>query len=493
MPATVRSAPERPQAPARNPASPLRNAAEGAGALLAAVAVMAATGQLALAALGAAELGPSAALTAALTSMAVGGRLTLSSATTGAPAPEGGASLLDLLAGSTGGPVLTVEGTVSFLPLTLTLLGTVVLGLGFFRPLRRRARPTRAVFLARALGALGAAALLFPAVAHLARGELRLPPSALGTFGGGAAPQAGGALLDRFKEGLSTVRFEADAGSVVFLGLVWVVAVLGLGCVVARRTHMPQAVEASRPRRKWNPVASAVTGLGAAVCLLGAALATLTTTATLTGRGEAAKAAGGLLLTAPNLLVALFGSGLGSSWQAERHRQRAQGGGLFQGLGGGLDTTAAGQSTTGAAERTVDLGGLTVAGLPVWLIGLALLLSFLLAAGYLAAARTPSRTARQETEALLSRHLELGLRLGALVCLAALVLPALAHGSAGLGFSVLGMDLGGVTAALDGGSGLAPLTGLLLGLFAGYTGSRLRALRVATREGTRLPAPSTPG
>ncbi|WP_327293744.1 MULTISPECIES: streptophobe family protein [unclassified Streptomyces] len=469
------------------PGGAARNALEGALSLLAAVAAMAATGYAALSALSAGATAPLGRLTAAVTSMALGSTLTLTSGTSRNTGNSGG-GLLGGLGGSSGGMSLGVSGRMAAIPLALTVLGTAVLAWGFFRPLRRRSRLTPALLSARAGGALFSTLLLFPALALLAHGTLHLPKSVTGKFGGGSGGGpgdgfggGGGGIGGRLKDGLSSVHFDADPAAAGFFGFLSVALVLGLGCVAARRTTLPRPIALSRLRLKWNPVSSALTGVFAGLCCLTPALAALAGAAALTGRSDAAKAAGVLLLAGPNLLGVLLTSGLGSSWQAAVHRQQPQGGGLMGALGQG------GGRPGGAADRAVDIADRSVAGIPVWLAGLCLLVGALVLTGYLAASRTPVRTRREEADALLGRHLELALRLAVATAFAGLVLPFLAHASARLGISAMGMDMGGLEAGLHGSVRLAGLTGMVLGGITGYCGSRLHGLRTAR------PNPAKPG
>jgi hypothetical protein len=103
-------------------------------------------------------------------------------------------------------------------------------------------------------------------------------------------------------------------------------------------------------------------------------------------------------------------------------------------------------------------------------------------AGYVASARTPARTPREASEALLDRHVEIALRMGLAVGIAALLLPLLAQASLRIGISVMGNEMGGMTAGLDGGPGLSALTGFVLAALASYAGSRMHSRR-ARRSG----------
>ncbi|MEV5312493.1 streptophobe family protein [Streptomyces sp. NPDC052610] len=458
------------------PGGPWRNAAEGALAAAGAFAVMAATAWAALLALDADDIAPLSRLVPALLSLACGGDVSLSA--TASPSGDGPATgLLGMLGGGEG---LTVglEGQVTAMPLTLTFLGATVLGLGFFRPLRRRARPAPALLVARTGGAVAVAVLLLPLSAALARGTARLPEEVTGRLGNGGRI---GSLAD---DALSSVTFRADAATTVLLGLLGLLVVLGGGCVAARRTTLPRPLALSRLRLRWNPVASALTAIGAAVSAVVLAAAAVAAVAALTGADRAATATGTLLLAGANLPVVLLTSGLGASWQAGIRREQSDGGGLLGMLGG------SGRTEGGAADRNLTLGQWSGAGLPLWLIGLVLLTCLLVLAGYLAAARTPVRTAREEADALLGRHLELALRTATAVALAVMPTCLAAQGSLRLGVSVMDNALGGVTAGLDGAVRLSGLTAFVLTGLAAYAGSRLHGLRAGRRD---TPAPTARG
>ncbi|MEU8825604.1 streptophobe family protein [Streptomyces sp. NPDC048636] len=461
-----------------------RHALEGALAVLAAGAVMVATAYLALLALGAGEIAPVSRLTWAVTSMATGSGVTLRS---GSPVKlgEGGGPL----GGLTDGLSLEMAGQAAAIPLGLTLLGAVVLGYGFFRPLRSPSRPAPALLLARVCGALATAAVLFPSFALLARGTLRLPKDVATELGDGSGQRA----LSRFGDGgmaggasaLRSVRFEADPAMAGLLGVLGVAVLLGLGCVAARRTTLPSPVALSRLRLKWHPVASALAGVVTTLCWLPLAVGALAGGAALAGWDRAAKAAGALLLAGPNLSAVALTSGLGSSWEAGVHRQEGELGGMLGAIGqGGRDG--------GITDRTTAVADRSVAGAPLWLIGLLVLVAALVLTGYLATARTPVRTAREEANAPLSRHLEIALRTGFAVCAMAMPLALVSRMSFRIDVSVMGRELRGVSGALDGAVGLAGLSGLVLAGLAAYWGSRLHGTRTARRSPVRPDGPARP-
>ncbi|RSN46943.1 hypothetical protein DMH12_28010 [Streptomyces sp. WAC 04229] len=457
-----------------------RHALEGALAVAAALVTMAATAWAALTLLGAGTVAPLSRLVPTLVSLALGGGVTLESATE-SDEPADGGGLGGLFGG--GGLSLSLAGEVALTPLTLSFLGTAVLAIVFFRPLRRRARPTPAMLWARCGGALATAGVAVPVCALLARGTARLPESVkerigeragagrtggFGGFGGGG----GGDLASS----LASVSFRTDAVATAFLGLVGVAAVLAVGCLAARRTTLPRPLALGGPRLKWNAAMSTLTGTAAVLCCATLAVAVLAGAAALTGREEAARAAGVLLLAGPNLVAVLLTAGMGTSWEADVRRLRPDGGGMAGMLGAG------GQDDTAGGDRSLDLGHWAGAGVPLWVTGLLLALLLLLLAGYVAAARTPARTAREDTNALLGRHTDTALRVGVAVAVATFVLPFLARGSLRIGVSLMGSEMGGLSAALDTGPRLSALTAFAVAALASYGGSRLHGRRARRRE-----------
>ncbi|MEU8543251.1 streptophobe family protein [Streptomyces sp. NPDC048717] len=482
----------------RTPGSPWRHAVEGSLSVAAAFLTMTAAAWAALTLLGAGAVAPVWRLVPMMVSMAVGGGITVESASSAEPAggggPDGGGlgGLLGGLGGDGGGGGLSLglTGEAEVTPLMLTFLGTAVLTIGFFRPLRRRQRPTPALLWARCGGALATSAAVLPLLAGLAQGTARLPKSVTERFGKGASSEAfsrfGGGGGGGLTKGLSSVLFETDTAATVFFGLIGTGAVLTLGCLAARRTTLPRPVALSRLRLKWHPVTSTLTGIGAVLCCSALLVALLAGGVSLTGRDQAAKAAGLLLLLGPNLIAVLLTAGLGTFWQAGMHRAQPEGGGMLGMLGGAGAT----QGDPAGPDTSLDLGGWSGAGVPLWLIAMVLMLLLLVIAGYVASARTRARTPREESEALLDRHAETALRTGITVGVSALLLPLLAQGSVRIGISLMGNEMGGMTAGLDGGTGLSALTGFVLAALASYAGSRLRS-RGAQRSDTGQQRPGS--
>ncbi|MFD7917724.1 streptophobe family protein [Streptomyces sp. NPDC059740] len=465
------------------PGSPWRHALEGAFAVGAAVTAMAAAAWAALALLGAGAIAPLSRLVPLLVSAAAGGDVTVESDPSSGAGADGGGGLFGGAGG--GGMTLGLRGHLAVTPLALTFLGAAVLALLFFRPLRRRQRPTPGMLWARCAGALGATSVILPALAAMAQGTARLPGSLTDRFTGGAGAGALGRLGmgggGGLSKGLSSALFRSDPGTTLFLGLLGVGAVLAIGCLAARRTTLPQPVALGRPRLKWNAVTSTLVGTAAVLCCAAFAVALLAGAAALTGRAQAAQAAGLLLLAGPNLIAVLCTAGLGTSWEAGLHRLQAEGGGMAGMLGG----AQGGAGGAHGKDRSLDLSGWSGAGVPLWLACMLVAVLLLVAAGYVAAARTPARTPREETDAVLGRHVETALRLGTAVAATVLLLPLLARGSLRFGITFMGSEMGGLAAGLDGAPGFSAVIGFALAVLAGYGGSRLRERR-ARRSG---PAP----
>ncbi|OLT11194.1 hypothetical protein BJF79_04735 [Actinomadura sp. CNU-125] len=263
---------------------------------------------------------------------------------------------------------------------------------------------------------------------------------------------------------------------------VWAAVVIAVGCLAARRTRLPRAIEESEVRLRWHPVVSALTGAFTALCCLLLVIGLLAAGAAVAGREQAGRAAGGLLLAGPNLLGVLLTSGAGEPWEAALRRERGNGAGMMGMLGGmGGMGGMGGQAGGGAEDRVVSVPGWPVGGVPLWLIGLLVLGVFLLLVGYLAGARTPPRSLAEIVFASLNRHLELGLRAAGIMCGLALVVCLLSRASLRIGISVMGSEMGGTTAALGGAVGFSALTSPVVAVLAVSTGSFLRTLRSGRR------------
>ncbi|WP_371534985.1 streptophobe family protein [Streptomyces sp. NBC_00466] len=217
---------------------------------------------------------------------------------------------------------------------------------------------------------------------------------------------------------------------------------------------------------------SAVGGVFLALVLVPLVLSALLVGLALAGQelpGQAAKAGGALLLLAPNLLAVLLTTGAGSAWQGTMQRQQGQGGGMGAMLGQG-------QAAPSSPPRGKNVMDIAVAGIPLWAVGLVLLLAALLICGYRATARTPAPTARQAANALFGFHLQIAIRISVITSLCIVLLSWLTTASGSFGIGIMGMQMGGAEADLSGNWLPAILIGGILGGAAGYAGSHLHHL-----------------
>ncbi|MHA6764164.1 streptophobe family protein [Streptacidiphilus sp. PAMC 29251] len=506
---------------ARSSGAPLRNAVEGMTAATAAIAAMVAVTVVALSLLGAGSVGSLGSLTAAVLAMSVGSTVAFGSART-----------------DSGLIHISLGGAVDLMPLGVTLVGTVVLALMFFRPLRRRPPLTGAELAARAGGVVAVVPLLFAAVAGLARGTIQIPTSALngmgglgGGGGGGSSCKSGtgsllggtggsgglsgglggllgkggsggglsgllGGLTDRlFGSGgitgaLSSLSFRTGLGSTVLGGLLWVVLVLAVGCLAARRTPFPRAIATSRLRLGWGPSVSAVTGV---LLALMAVLLTVVTIAGVALGGNGMTAAGAVLLAVPNLVLVALTLGVGSPWTTTMGQTKSQGNALTS-LLGNL------QGSCGTSGHTQSLGSTQVGGLPLWTVALLLVGVVLLVCGYVAAARTPrvggeagkvgdavEAGEASDGRAWYHRHLLLALRLGVVTAVLMAAAATLIPASGQVAVDVFNTQLIGMQAGLSGSALQAAVLGLLVGAAAGFTGSLLQGAVRPGRSGPRRP------
>jgi hypothetical protein len=352
----------------------------------------------------------------------------------------------DGLAGSRAG--LTV------IPLSVTLVGTLVLAAGFLRPLRRRAvagAPELAGWAARI------AVLWLLALLGLALGARQ-------TFGislGNGTISDIGNLFDISPK----VSFKADVPPTLLFGLLWLVGVLVLALMVAPGAPLPGRL--LRFQESVRPAAYAMVVLLLAFVALGA-VGCLLTAAT---RGHAAETLAVLLLGLPNLVWLALTLGLGATWTG-----RVQG--PF-----GLPMP----HVLDEVLRTKDVSTLNLTtladhdGRVWWLVVVDAVL--LLAAAFVMAARSPARI-RAWQHAL---HMAVALVLTVvMICLVGRI-------SAHYGLAVLGVgDLGG---GLSGNLSLQPEVwtavgfAVLWGLATGFLGAllarpvRRRGAAGAAREG----------
>ncbi|MFC8292054.1 streptophobe family protein [Streptomyces sp. NPDC057242] len=430
---TVSSRPPTPTRPAATPTGLLaRIALQALVAVVAGYLAMAAVAGLGLWAAGAAGLpGGFAAVLAAVVVMATGGKVELSG--------DAGA-----LAGT--------QAQLTAMPLTVTLVGALVTGYCFLRPLRHHAVTGARQLLLRAGSVVVLWLIGLAGLSALARHDFRI------TVGGGEAEDP---LMDLFGELLDsvnpTVGFRTDLGPTLFYGLLWILGVLLVALLVSRATPLPSRLV--RYQEPVRPVARAMLLLLLAYVLVGLVVG-LVVAAT---KGRPADTFAVLLLGLPNITWLALGVGIGGSWEG-----RAEG--PF-----GLPVPQVLDAVLrGGGERpdlsTVDLSSLAAQdGRAWWLLPVAAVL--LLAAAFAAAVRSPARTR-------LRQH---ALRTGVAFALTMLVAAPVTLVEARFGLSVLGI---GTLDSLGGEVllrphvwtvvGLALLWGLVFGLLGGLLASRVR-------------------
>ncbi|MFI9769097.1 streptophobe family protein [Streptomyces sp. NPDC052415] len=341
------------------------------------------------------------------------------------------------MSGDAGGLAESAAG-LAVIPLSVTLVGALVIAAGFLRPLRHRAVAgvrELAGWAAR-IAVLWLLALLGLALAARQTFTVSLGDDTLGELGElfGVTPRVG---------------FRADVPLTLFFGLLWLAGVLVLALLVSRRAPLPPRL--LRFQEAVRPAAYAMVVLLLACVALGAVIG-LVVAAT---RGHAAETLAVILLGLPNLVWLAFTIGLGATWD-----------GRVDGPFGlpvprvldevlrGSDTAALNLSTLAEHDSRVW-----------WLVVVDAVL--VLAAAFVMAARSPRRM----------RAWQHAVRMAVALALAVLMICLVAQVSAHYGLSVLGIgDLGG---DLGGELVLKPRTwgalgfALLWGLVAGFLGALL--------------------
>ncbi|MBW5422634.1 hypothetical protein GKQ77_13855 [Streptomyces sp. BG9H] len=399
-------------------------------AVLASLAAMAVVAGLGLWAAGAADLpgGAFPSVVAAVVVMAVGGSVGLS---------------------GDAGMIAETDAGLSVLPLSVSLVGALVVAAGFLRPLRHRAVADVRELAGWAARIAVLWLLLLTGLGLLARHRFAI------ALGDGPAGEIGD-LLDSSPE----VGFRTDVPLTLVFGLLWLAGVLVVALSVSRGAPLPARL--LRFQESVRPAAYAMVFLLLAYAALGLA-AGLVVAAT---RGHAAETFAVLLLGLPNLVWLAFTLGLGASWE-----------GRVDGPFGLPMPRVLDEVLRTPADSTLSLRTLAEHDGRVWwlLVVAAVLVP---TAAFLMAARSPARM-RAWQHAV---HMAVALALTVLaVCL-------LAGVSAHYGLSLLGIgDLGG---GLSGLVELRPhlwkalLLAVAWGLVSGFLGGVL-ARRVHRRGEVR--------
>ncbi|MCI3242372.1 streptophobe family protein [Streptomyces spinosisporus] len=357
------------------------------------------------------------------------------------------------LSGNAGALAESAAG-LTVMPLSVTLVGALVLGSGFLRPLRHRAvagGPELAGWAAR-IAVLWLLALLGLAFGARQTFAVSLGDGTLGDLGDvfGLSPKVG---------------FTTDVPLTLVFGVLWPAGVLVLALLVSRGAPLPGRL--LRFQESVRPAAYAMVVLLLAFVVLGVVIA-LITAAT---RGHAAETLAVILLGMPNLVWLALTLGLGATWHGRVH-------GPF-----GLPMP----HVLDEVLRTEDVATLNLHTLAEhdgrvwWLVAADAVL--LLGAAFLMAARSPARTPPW-------RH---ALHMAAALALTILMICLVGRISAHYGLSLLGIgDLGGDLSGelflkpdLWSALGIAVLWGLVTGLLGALPARALRRRESApsTRAG----------
>ncbi|MFE9017725.1 streptophobe family protein [Streptomyces sp. NPDC007808] len=422
--------------PPSRPAVARHGWAQAVGAVLAALVVMGVVAALGLWAAGAADIPDNAfpRVVAATVITAVGGTVELS---------------------GNAGELAESDVGLSVIPLSVTLVGALVLAGGFLRPLRHRAvagAGELAGWAARiaVLWLVALTALSFAARQTFSLSLSDLGEDALGDLGDllGISPRVG---------------FTTDVPATLFFGLLWLAGVLILALLVSRGAPLPGGL--LRFQESVRPAAYAMVALLLAWVVLGVVIA-LVVAAT---RGHAAETLAVILLGLPNLVWLALTLGLGATWN-----------GRVDGPFGLPMPHVLDEVLRGREVADLNLGTLAEHDGRVWwlLVVDAVLLS---AAAFVMARRSPARI-RSWQHAV---HLAVALALTVLmICLVGRI--SAHYGLSVLGIGDLGGDLGGelfLRAEVGGAVGLALLWGLVAGFLGGLLARRARHRGEAVARG----------
>ncbi|MFD7935146.1 streptophobe family protein [Streptomyces sp. NPDC048253] len=346
------------------------------------------------------------------------------------------------LSGNAGGLADTQAG-LTVIPLSVTLVGALVVGAGFLRPLRHRAVAGAAELAgwAARIAVLWLLGLLGLALAARQTFTISLGDDTLSDLG---------ELFDISPE----VGFTTDVPLTLVVGLVWLAGVLVLALLVSPGAPLPPRL--LRLHRSVRPAAYAMVLLLLCCVVLGLVVA-LVVAAT---RGHAAQTFAVILLGLPNLAWPAFTIGLGATWN-----------GRVEGPFGLPMPQVLDEVLRSPDDARLNLGTLAEHDSRVWWL-LAVDAALLLLAAFVMAAHSPAGTRAW-------RH---AVRMAVALVLTVLMICLVGRISARYGLSVLGIgDLGGdlsgelflrpeVWSAL----GLAALWGLVAGFLGGLLAGAAR-------------------
>ncbi|MET8678534.1 streptophobe family protein [Streptomyces sp. NPDC004647] len=338
------------------------------------------------------------------------------------------------------GFIAQTDAAIDVVPLSVTLAGALATAVVFLMPLRHRAVAHGQEVLARVVRTAVLWLLVLLALALVARHNFRI------SLGEGLAEDIGEAL------GASPeVGFRAGVPATMGFGLLWLLVVLALAFAFSRKAPLPSRL--LHFQQSVRPSARAMLQVLLAYVVIGLVTGVIVAI-THEHRAETIAV---LLLGLPNLVWMAFGIGIGGAWEG----RVAEGIGLP--MPHVLDQVL---RRPGRGDATLDLASLSEQDGRAWLL-VAVAAVLLLAAGFVAAVRSPART----------RPWQQAWHMGLALALTMLVIGLLTRISAHYGLTVIGVgDLGG---GLGGEvmlrANFLPLVGFgaLWGLVAGFLGSLL--------------------
>ncbi|MEU3756261.1 streptophobe family protein [Streptomyces olivoreticuli] len=426
---------------------------------------MAGIAALGLHLLGADTAGALGPMTAAAVVLAVGGSVT----------PSGDLEAFGLKGAA-------AHSAIEIAPLGVSLAGALLLGLVFARSLRTAGATLPVRELAVRAGTVAVFfLLLLGGLAWVGSDTVTIDGSGLGlggTSGGGLTipgvgdiGNIGGGLPDRLAglaRAKASVGFSVRTGSSLLGGAVWVLGVLLITVLAARRAPLPRGWEVLH--RGVRPAVSALCAV--LVVAVGAGLAAALFAAA--SDAHAKRVLGAALLGTPNGVWLAVPLGLLVSWRGTAT------GALVQVLPSPLD-----ELLSAKADEPVTLGRLAELDGRVWLLGFACAL-MILVAGVLTAVRTP----RGELGVLaFAGRCAVSLGVATALALPLLVLATRVKADAGL--SVLGFDAVGAGLELSGDAPMALGLGALWGTVAGAAGGLLACAVGAAGRRAVGPRPRT--
>ncbi|WP_170812940.1 streptophobe family protein [Streptomyces sp. PKU-MA01144] len=332
------------------------------------------------------------------------------------------------------------QAELAVMPLSVSLVGALVVATAFLRPLRHRAVAGTRELLGRfaRLAVLWLAALA--GLTAVARTTFRIPL-------GEDSPLTD---IGEFLDAAPRVGFRAETGPSLLYGLLWLIGVAALALLVSRRAPLPPRLvgvqEVVRPAAYamvWLLLAYVVVGLCAGIVVA-------------VTQGHPGRTFAVILLGLPNLAWPALTLGMGATWE-----------GRVEGPFGLPMPQLLDSVLRGEDRATLNVATLAEQDARAWwLVVVAAVL--VPAAAFLMAARSPART----------RPWQHALRMGAALALTVLVVCLTGRIAARVGLSLLGVgDLEG----LGGEVSLQPRLwaavgiGLGWGIVAGLLGALLAA------------------